>query len=136
MEDINENTRNLYVVRRKLAELKPHNGTLYRYFVGNFEVQIFPNEIQDIRPHEKLADNVLKYKTVHITLWEESKKSGQQIVRLLDDSRFKNYKPIQYNLHQTPNGTLNFSNGDNMPIIHLCELIKYLHRLSNLTAFL
>jgi len=135
MEDINENTRNAYIIRRKLAELKPHNNTMYRYFVGHFEVQIYPHEIQDIRPHEKLADNLLKYKTVHVTLWEEGKKSGQQIVRLLDDPRFKNYEPIQYDVHTTPSGKLNFSNGDRMPIPYLCELIKYLYRLSNLSAF-
>lgn len=135
MEDINENTRNVYIVRRKLAELKLWNESLYRYFVGNFEVQIFPREIQDIRPNEKLADNLLKYKTVNITLWENSKSGDNKIVRLLDDPRFKNYEPIQYNIHHTPSGKLNFSNGDNMPITHLCELIKYLHRLSNLTAF-
>lgn len=134
MEDINDYVRSSYVIRRKLAELK-FNGSHYRYFVGNFEVKIFPHEIQDVRPQEKLADNLMKYKTVDVTLWEENKRNERQIVRLLNDSRFCNYEPIQYNVINTPNAKINSSNGDNMPIFYLCELIKYLHKLSKLSAF-
>jgi len=134
MEDINENVKNLYVIRRKLAELRPRNNTVYEYDVGNFAIHIFPFEIQD--GGQVLADTILKYKTVNITLWEINKNKVESIIRLTTDPRFKDYEPIIYDSFRSPNGLINFSNGDKMPIHHLCELIKYLHRLSNLTAFM
>jgi hypothetical protein len=131
-----EHPKNLYVIRRKLAELRPDYGkSNYRYAVGRYTVHIYPYDIQDGSPDD-LKDNLLKYETVFIILNETTKGGVTSSVSLRDDAPFKNYEPIWYDVIETPNGKINVGNGERMPINALCELIKYLHRLNNLTAFM
>ena len=128
-----EFAKNIYVIRHKLAELKPSHGR-YEYTVGRFTVSMYTYDMQDTP--QAPADNILKYKTVNVVVNETTVGGATSSVSIRDDSRFKNYEPIQYNVVKTPTGCVNISNGDAMPILHLCELIRYLHRLSNLTAFM
>lgn len=137
MEDINENTKNLYVIKRRLADLKKRPGyNDYVYYVGKYALHIYTNSIQDPASLDP-NDSVVKYDKVDVNLHEENPRTNSyRIISLRDDSRFSNYKPIQYNFFDGPNGRINLSDGREMPVIYVCELIKYLHRLSNLSAFL
>lgn len=131
-----DNPKNIYVIRHKLAALKPvRNKGHYEYHVGTYTVHMYTYEIQDVPTREE--DNLLKYEKLHVVLNQTSKSGVTSSISLRDDPLFKNYEPIQYNAITTPTGgVINLSNGENMPIGHLCELIRYLHRLSNLTAFM
>ena len=134
--DSEQFAKNIYVIRHKLGELKPcaGRGDRWEYPVGNFTVVIFAYDIGDVPPEQ--MDNVLRFDKVDIVLNEKNKEGAISSVSIRDDARFKNYEPIQYNIIDSPGGRINLSDGRNMPIHHLCELIRYLHRLSNLTAFM
>jgi len=129
-----DNPKNLYVIKRKLAELKLLVGSRWEYVVGNFTVVIFPYEIGDVPPGQ--LDTPVRHEKLSVVLNEKNKAGITSSVSLRDDPRFKDYEPIQYNVIDSPGGKINLSNGDNMPLINLCELIRYLHRLSGLTAFM
>lgn len=134
--DKEEYAKNIYVIRHKLGELKPcaGRGDRWEYPVGNFTVVIFAYDIGDTPPPQ--MDSLLRFDKVEIVLNERTKDGAVSSVSIRDDSRFKNYEPIQYNVIESPGGRINLSDGHGMPIPHLCELIRYLHRLSNLTAFM
>lgn len=132
MEDINEDTKNLYIIRRRLSELKPMGTPLspsFHYYVGCFHV-IFR------APSADKNKSLVQYPELDVTVSEMFNKpdkislNHEFIIDLEKDSRFVNYKPIKYS--KLPYG----NSGRNMPIHHVCELVKYLHRLSNLTAFM
>lgn len=130
------NPSNIYVIRKKLAILKRAPGqNHFEYYAGKFKVNIWLDKIQEHAANDD-NDNILNHSVVHVDLHELSKKDDHLYdwVYLNTDSRFKNYEPIQYDwlpgLHQR------YSNGENMPIHHLCELIKYLYKLPNLSAFI
>lgn len=142
MEDyMKDNEKNLFVIKQKLSEIQltPHD-TCYHYYVDNFVIKIWTKTVKDQYLYVNLKDDrITLHETVHIGLYEKirTKCGTPEDFRLLEiyidlekDSRFKDYKPIKY--HQLSG----YSTGDHMPIITLCELIKYLYRLSNLTAFL
>lgn len=131
MEDINDNVKNLYIIRRKLAELKKGNASYFSYYVGKFKVAIWTDRILEHSSPDD--DNIMKHSIVDVNLQEVHRKDNHQLyeyVELERDERFKNYQPIKYKEYS------GMSNGQQMPINQLCELIKYLHRLSNLTAFM
>jgi hypothetical protein len=130
-----DNPKNLYVIRRKLAELRPIRGSgRYEYPVGRYTVHIYVMGIQDTPPDQ--PGNLMTYDKLGVVLNETDKSGKTSSINLREDPLFKNYEPIQYNVIETPNGKINLSNGDGMPLLHLCELIKYLYRLTNLTAFM
>ena len=126
MEDVNENTKNLYVIKRRLAELKlPNYAKHFTYYVGSYMINIFSPD-----------DKIVTHETLSIALYEEVRAQDadrtykvSHAIDLERDTRFRNYKPIKYS--DIPYG----SNGHNIPLMTLCELIKYLHRLSNLAVF-
>lgn len=129
------NPKSFYAIRCKLADLKKIAGrNYYEYYVGPFTVIIYTYELPDTPPAE--PDFILKHKTVSVVVNEKTKSEVTSLINLRDDPRFKDYLPIQYDVIESPNGRLNLSDGRNMPIPYLCELICYLHRLSNLTAFM
>jgi hypothetical protein len=140
MEDIfnkEEHAKNLYVIRHKLNNLKRVVWAgHFEWYFGPFIVKIFADKHGDPAAFQY----VTQYEKVDVHVYEVSRKdekeNQQTLINLLDDSRFNNYKPIQYNIIETPNGTINMIDGHQMPINYLCELIRYLHRLSNLTAFM
>lgn len=130
MEDINENTKSLYIVRRRLAERTKRPGlNFFDYYVGNFLIKI-----KTRAPHGNSSDRITFHDILDVSLSEEKRYSDGRLydstIDLERDSRFKNYKPIK--CHDISG----YSNGREMPINHLCELIIYLHRLSNLSAFM
>jgi hypothetical protein len=130
-----DHPKNIYVIRRKLAGLQKVPGrSHYEMDIGNFTVVIYTYQILDTPPPE--PDSIVMHKEVSVVLNERTKAGITSSVSLRDDTRFKTYEPIQYNVITTPSGSINLSDGQNMPITHLCELIRYLHRLSNLTAFM
>lgn len=129
-----DNPKNIYVIKRKLADLKPIGNHRWEFVVGNFSIFIYPYETGDVPPGQ--IDTPVRHDKLNVILNEKTKTNVVSSVSLRDDPRFKNYEPIQYNVIETPNGKINLSNGDNMPLLQLCELIRYLYRLSNLTAFM
>jgi len=132
MEDINDNTNNLYIIKRRLAELKRSKFyPNYQYYVGRFKVYIHCNYNSD-NPDIKL----LNCNQFDVGVYELERYDVPTHLDLRIDARFSSYKPIMYNYFEGPNGIVNFSDGLDMPLVNLCELIKYLHRLSNLTAFM
>lgn len=134
MEDINDNTKNLYIIRRRLAERTKRPGLDYfDYFVGKFLVKINPNRIQehkDFGPDDRITHHNILNVSLHIIKEHADGTRYHNPIDLERDARFKNYQPIKY--HDIPG----YSDGSEMPINHLCELIIYLHRLSNLSAFM
>lgn len=135
MEDFNENTNNTYVVRRRLAELTRYPHTPYfHYYIGQFNLKMFTVRIQDHTDYGP-DDRITHHDVVDVYVYEtkrfqgsESEKYDEQI-DLEQDSRFKNYAPIKYK------EWAGYSTGKEMPIEHLCELVKYLHKLAKLSAF-
>lgn len=123
-----ENPKNLYVIKRKLAQLHATSPGLYELDVKPFKVRIHtpypPPQVDSILRHEKVDVDLI-----------ELNNKDKKWISLREDSRFKDYKPIQYNVFEGPNGSINLSTGKEMPILHLCELIRLFYRLSNLTAF-
>lgn len=132
MEDINDNTRNLYIIKRRLAERKREGsyGPYWTYYVGNFIVEITPFN------NKNIYDSVVQYECLNVSLFEETKPklspmdklvtNYKKNIYLLNDPRFINYEPLKKS---------EGLNGIGMPLVTLCELIKYLHRLSNLNVF-
>lgn len=134
MEDINQYVKNTYVIRRKLAELrKLPTENHFEYWVGDkFRVRIHIRDIQDLGHHDDKDASILHYDKVDVDVYDLKRivngVKEERYIYLEKDSRFNNYKPIQYKQY----GVLD---GREMPINILCELIKYLHIISKLTAF-
>jgi len=149
MEDVfdkEENAKNIYVIKHKLGGLtRGPTENHFEWSIGHFVVKIYPQEMQDpgSSPYLYLPpptgrtvqkpDCILRYEhvDVHVTEFSPNDKGGTYI-NLITDPRFRDFKPIQYHVVRG----INLGDGRRMPIIHLCELIRYLYRLSNLTAFL
>lgn len=135
MEDINDNTRNTYIIRRKLAELRKRpDENYFDYWVGDkFRVLIYTREIQDLG-NDDPNDRILSHATVDVSVYDVKKMpdgflSTTNFIYLDKDSRFTNYEPIQHLKYSK-------ATGRQMPINNVCELIKYLHIISKLTVFL
>jgi hypothetical protein len=125
MEVIDNEVKNLYVIKRRLADLKTLQYGGFEYHVGDFVVKIYTQPFKGMNTIDK-NDCIVKHEKVNVLLNELNKRNGfYERVNLENDPRFSNYEPIKYDDW----------NGDNMPILQLCELIKYLHRLSKLTIF-
>jgi hypothetical protein len=134
MEDINEYTRNLYIIRRRLSDLtKPAGSSCFYYYVGNFIVKIHTDRIQE-HANRGPEDRITFHNILDVHLYEYKRHTDgnkyEEYVDLEKDSRFKSYQPIKYSEWS------GYSTGREMPINHLCELVKYLHRLSNLAVFM
>lgn len=127
--------KNIYVIRQKLATLNKAPGqNHYEYYAGKFKVSIWTHAIQD--PMHEDDSKILDHATVDIDLHEIANRDDRLYnwVMMHRDIRFIDYEPIQY--HYLPDRRLINRSGRDMPILQLCELIKYLYRLSNLTAFM
>lgn len=127
MERTDDNVKNIYVIKQNLSNLKRTKYGDFKYAVGNrFLLTIFTNRIQE-PPSSGIYDRITHHKTVDVVVDEYNNRNGtSDRIHLNHDSRFKDYEPIKYE---------NSWNGEGMPILQLCELIKYLHRLNNLSAF-
>lgn len=140
MEDIfdnEDNAKNIYVIRHKLAQLKRKPRAHFEYRVGCFALYIYTSD--EYNNDQDTNDSLLSYEKVHIVLNEISKRNNAtSSILLMEDDRFKDYEPIMYNIWRNPmdGSIINLSDGRSMPILQLCELIRLLHRLDNLTAFM
>jgi len=129
--------KDISAIREKLGSLKKAPGqNHFEYYVGKFKINIWLNKIQE-PTDDNDSENILTYDKVNVDLYEISNRPSSlyKFVYINSDSRFKNYEPIQY-FWVAPNRWRRNANGEEMPIHHLCELIKYLDRLSNLNAFM
>jgi hypothetical protein len=128
--DVDENTRNLYLIRRQLADTKKNIDTQrFDFYVGDWHLIIDPNPFME---HVDYGDDdrITKHELLDVYLYEKNKLNNDSNYISLDlDYRFIGYKPIKYNEYGS-------SNGERIPINHLCELVKYLYRLSNLSVFM
>lgn len=132
--DKEENAKNIYVIRRKLATLKSTNSSYYEYDVGGrFSVRMWAkNDGRScVLNHETIDTNVIEWGPKD----DESETRVGTYLDLRTDPRLKDFKPIWYKTFDGPNGTINLGDGKDMPIAHICELIRLLHRLANLTVF-
>lgn len=133
MEDIDSNTKNFYIARRRLAALEKRNGH-FEYWVGGFGLKIFTDKIQEHASPED--DRITLHNKLDVHLYElvrDKDGSGRKVesyVHLEKDPRFSEYEPIKYHKYA------GLSDGSNMPIDKLCELVIYLHRLQKIIAFL
>src|SRR5574338_3769 len=122
MEDFTENTRNFYVVRHRLAGLEKR-GSHFEYWVGDFVLKISTDPIQEHTSPEN--DRITFHSKLEVNLYELLRdSSGRKVetyVALDRDPRFCEYQPIKYG---TP---YQRSDGREMPIDKLCELVIYLH---------
>lgn len=129
IEDVN----NVDSIKEYLSELKlPKSRGHFCYYVGFFILYIFPStsEGNTIFTGE---ERITHHEKLDISLYESKRGETDVYFALVDlekDLRFINYQPIKYNKY------VGLSSGIDIPIIHLCELIKYLHRLCNLTSFM
>lgn len=125
MEVIENEVKNLYVIKQRLANLKPLTYGGFEYLVGDFMVKIFSEPFKGMSAVDK-NDCVVKHEKLNVLVNELNKKNGYyERIHLERDFRFKDFEPIKYDDW----------NGDNMPLLQLCELVKYLHRLSKLSIF-
>jgi len=121
-------------IKKELSLLKrEENRSHYKYQVGPLFVIIHTSRIQE-HPIPDAQDNILNHEVVDVYLFETQRGDDPCFteyvaIELEKDSRFKNYLPIKYR------EWAGYSTGVEMPISHLCELIKYLHRLSKLSTF-
>jgi hypothetical protein len=116
-------------VKKELLSLKVEYGKDRVTYIVNdrFYLTIVPYKY-DYYHSNMISD----YGCFNVYLTEAKKMFEGRVhtfIRLEDDYRFKNHKPIKY--HELPG----YSSGDDMPLEHLCELIKYLYRLCDLSAF-
>lgn len=131
-----ENAKNFYLARRQLAELKcREHESQFTYYVGNFILRIQTDvtcshnrPLIEENTYVYVDDNILKHTTVEVYPYEVIR-GVEQYITLDMDPRFKNYEPIRYA------GPYDRNVGSKMPINALCELIKYLSKLSDLSAF-
>ncbi len=135
MEDLNQYVKNIYIIRRRLAEIRKRPGDSYfEYWVGDkFRVLMYPRDIQDLGHQDDKDLSVIHFDKVDVNIYDAKRGSDgfmhTTYIYLDRDSRFINYEPIKYKQYGAHDGR-------EMPINILCELIKYLHTISKLTAFL
>ena len=126
MEVIDNNVNNIYIIKKRLADLNRHPGGHYEYAVGDFVLQIFAHKVQE---QPKSNVRVTSCEVVDVVLREKGKQDQHyENIKVGLDSRFSNYTPIQYEGY-------NHYDLNKMPIINLCKLIRYLHKLSKLAVF-
>jgi hypothetical protein len=123
-------------IKQKLDQLQLVPFT--NYFIWDadyFLIYIWPHRYSDtLVSGSKLLST---YSKVDIILYERTGIDSASYISLRTDPRFKDYEPIQYNVIYTPNGSiLTAADGNDIPINHLCELIRYIERLTNLVAFM
>lgn len=128
--------KDISTIRNNLGNLKKAPAqNHFEYYVGKFKINIWLNKIQE-PTDDNDNDNILSHEKVDVDLHEVSNRQDRLYnwVYISTDSRFKDYLPIQY--YWIPGRFQLHCNGEDMPILQLCELIKYLDRLSNLNAFM
>ena len=122
-------------IKIKLSSMQIDLDQSYFYYdAGIFYLKIFTWRIQDNKPSPEniINERITNHDVVDVYLFKGSGQNGkwEEKIYLEKHNLFKDYKPIKYSDYS------GLSTGVEMPISHLCELIKYLHRLDNLTLFM
>ncbi len=133
MEDLNDKVSNTYIIRRRLAELKrAPQQSHYEYYTDKFKLVIHTDRVQE--HNDNPDDNIVHHAVLDVSVYEIYRKDPSarlwDWVHMYRDSRFMNYEPIKYGERNTR------CDGGSMPLDKLCELIKYLHKLDKLSAFM
>jgi hypothetical protein len=126
--EVIDNINNVYVIKRNLAILKrldPEGH--FEYSVGNFILKIFTHRVGS-QPIDNKNDRVTFYDKVDVNLYEKINGLANYI-KVFSDTRFSSCPAIHFE------GS-NFYDLNGLPLINLCELIKFLCKISNLSAFL
>ncbi len=134
MEDINKYVKNTYVIRRILSDVrKKPTDPFFEYWVGDkFRVLMYPRDIQDLGHVDDKSMSIVHCAQCDVNVYDTKRDENgimqATFINLDRDSRFANYQPIKYKQYGA-------NDGIQMPINTLCELVKYLHTISKLTAF-
>ncbi|CAB4196862.1 hypothetical protein UFOVP1290_382 [uncultured Caudovirales phage] len=117
-------------VTQILSELKPLDYDSRQFFIkiDYFLLKILINSDSD--------DKIMVFDKSHVYLYEcdhsnniyDYYSGAHNYIDLRKDNRFANYKPIKYD-------EFGRDDGNDMPILNLIELIKYLYRLNDLSIF-
>lgn len=127
-------SKDIVEIREELNLLRRvNNRSHYNYCIGPFSIKIYTSRIQE-QPIPTDQDNIMNHEVVDVYVFESRRTNDPHFtehiaIHLEKDARFKHYTPIKYS------EWADYSTGVEMPISHLCELIKYLHRLSKLSIF-
>ena len=114
------------IIKRNLSKYSFDINGECVFRIGNFKLFILLNDydflIRDVK------SPLLNHETFQVFIYEVIGKKSKRLSN--NHPIFLNYKPIQY--ENNPKFSDVFYN---MPLVQLCELIKYLHRLTKLSAF-
>lgn len=144
--DKEENQKNIYVIKRNLSTYKMLPGERsWTLNIGQFRlsIKLCIDDYWGVTAHGNNVValshvNIIDFDIFDIDLTECANKEDNigKYVYINRDHRFKDYLPIQYNVIETPTGgRINQSDGKNIPLLHLMELIRLLYRLNNLAVF-
>ena len=125
--------KDIVAIEQHLSQVRlPTGRHFFWYSVGDFAIWIHPCRSDGFGSFCE-TDRITQYEKVDIALYENRRQEDGYLclegVDLEYDIRFAHYQPIKYS-HEV------LSTGTDMPVTHLCQLIKYLHRLCHLTAFM
>lgn len=124
------------------------NSTFYELGVGRYLIRVWTptSKSHNFRDEALKHDRISIHPTVDVHLIELHKHPNQDSLPydgtievhldLREVEPFKSNQDLWYKTFRSPNGLINLGNGDDMPVTQLCELIRFLHRLSNLSAFM
>lgn len=135
--ELEENLNNSYLVRRRLATIRKLPGdACYFLLIGDFVIRMYTNAEYSDPPNKELP--LVSYERVTVEVWENSESDPKirsvgyrKQVQLWHDYRFAEYyKELKYT-----NNEHNWKNGILMPLPVVCDLIKYVDRIVELTAF-
>lgn len=128
---------NIYFIKQELSKLRRWGSAFEAYYIDHkFVVKIFcPLDEYGVRSLSRLShDHITQYEKIDVNVYDLFKDGSESYINLDTDPRFKDYTPIQHPTNFAGNPVV-IRTGIGMPIINLCELIKYLHRLSKISAF-
>ena len=127
--EVIDNVNNIYVIKRNLAILKRFEPEgHFEYTVGKFILKIFTHRVGS-SPTSNKNDRITSYEKVDVNLYEKNGTDIFDYIKPYNDSRLLNCPAINFE------GS-NFYDLSGIPVINLCELIKFLYKISNLSAFL
>lgn len=139
--ELEENLNNSYLVKRRLSTLRKLPGdACYILDVERFSVRMYTNAEFSNPPNRELP--LLNYKTVTVEVWEDMGPDTSSIytggiihmrreINFSTDYRFKNFVE-EKTTNQEWRATRSRAE---MSIVTLCDFIKYVDRIVELTAF-
>ncbi len=139
--ELEESLKNSYLVRRRLSTLRKLEGdACYILNVERFQVRMYTNAEFSEPPNKELP--LTAYKAVTVEVWEDKgpDTSPHNVggilhlrgeVQLWNDYRFKDF----YEENKWTDKDWQWKNGSLMPLSVVCDLIKHIDRIVELTPF-